>query len=147
MREAPKELVNAKLKKGDFNDYAIRCVGKKVTITVNGVVAIDGVFDNLPEEGIIAFQVHSGGPMEVVFKNIEFREFEVAWRFRRLRQGLAGTGRVTHRSRIAVDLFARLRRRHSAEGFSTRLNQTHFQDRAARQIARMRRVKHFPSTP
>jgi 3-keto-disaccharide hydrolase len=76
MREAPKELVNAKLKKGDFNDYAIRCVGKKVTITVNGAVAVDEEFDNLPEEGIIAFQVHAGGPMEVVFKNIKFRELK-----------------------------------------------------------------------
>ncbi len=76
MRERFKELVNAKLKKGDFNDYAIRCVGKKVTVTVNGVVAIDEGFDNLPEEGIIAFQIHAGGPMEVEFKNIKFRELK-----------------------------------------------------------------------
>jgi hypothetical protein len=58
MKEAPRDLVGAKLKKDDFNDYSIKCVGKKVTITVNGVVAVDQEFDKMPEDGIIAFQAH-----------------------------------------------------------------------------------------
>jgi hypothetical protein len=64
------------IKNDGFNDYAIKCVGKKVTITVNGVVAVDGEFDIMPDEGIIAFQLHAGGPMEVNFKNIKFKELK-----------------------------------------------------------------------
>jgi len=74
MKAAPADKVNAKLGEKDFNDYAIKCVGKKVTITVNGVVAVDEEFPKLPEEGIIAFQMHAGPPMEVTFKDIKFTD-------------------------------------------------------------------------
>lgn len=73
MKEAPRDKVGAKLKKDDFNDYHIKCVGKHVTIEVNGVTAVDQEFEKLPAEGIIAFQLHGGGPMEVTFKDIEFK--------------------------------------------------------------------------
>jgi hypothetical protein len=74
MKEAPRDKVEAKLKKDDFNEYHIKAVGKKVFISVNGVVTVDQEFDKMPEEGIIAFQLHSGPPMEVTFKNIEFKD-------------------------------------------------------------------------
>ena len=76
MKEAPKDEVNKLLKKDDFNDYSIKVVGKKVTIKVNGVVAVDQEFEKLPDEGIIAFQLHAGGPMQVTFKNIKFAELK-----------------------------------------------------------------------
>lgn len=76
MREAPKAKVNEKLKADDFNEYHIVCVGKKVTIKVNGVVCVDEEFEKLPAEGIIAFQLHSGPPMEVTFKDITFKELK-----------------------------------------------------------------------
>jgi hypothetical protein len=74
MQEAPREQVNQVLKKNDFNDYYIKCVGKHCTIKVNGVTTVDKDFAKMPEEGIIAFQLHGGMPMEVVFKNIEFTD-------------------------------------------------------------------------
>jgi hypothetical protein len=75
MKMADKNAVNAKLKKGDFNDYTIKCVGKHCTITVNGVTTVDDDFEKMPAEGIIAFQLHvTKTPMEVTFKNIEFKE-------------------------------------------------------------------------
>jgi hypothetical protein len=64
------------VKADDFNDYSIKCVGKKVTIKVNGQIAVDQEFDILPEEGIIAFQLHAGGPMEADFTNITFKELK-----------------------------------------------------------------------
>jgi hypothetical protein len=73
MKAAPKEAQKG-VKKDDFNDYYIKVVGKHVTIKVNDAVTIDDDFDKLPDEGIIAFQLHQGPPMEVVFKNIEFKE-------------------------------------------------------------------------
>lgn len=76
MKEAPKDKVNTKLKSDDFNDYHVKCVGKHVTIVVNGVTAVDQDFDKLPKTGIIAFQIHAGGPMEVTIKDIEFKELK-----------------------------------------------------------------------
>ena len=74
MRAAPAELVKKVVKEGDWNDYSIRAEGKQVTIKLNGHTTVDGVFPKAPDTGIIAFQLHSGGPMEVIFKNIQFKE-------------------------------------------------------------------------
>ena len=74
MKQAPADKVNKVLKKDDFNDYSVKCVGKHVTIKVNGVTTVDEDFDKMPEEGIIAWQLHQGKPMEVVFKNIRFKD-------------------------------------------------------------------------
>jgi hypothetical protein len=74
MKAAPKDLVEKVLKKDDFNDYSIKCVGKHVTIKLNGEATVDGDFPKMPDSGIIAFQLHSGGPMQVVFRNIQFKE-------------------------------------------------------------------------
>lgn len=62
----------------EFNDYRVVVRGNHVTITVNGEVTVDTDFpDNqgknpVPAEGIIAFQLHAGGPMTVTFRNITF---------------------------------------------------------------------------
>jgi hypothetical protein len=74
MKASPKEVVTKILKPMDFNDYAIKVVGKHVTIKLNGETTVDQDFSNLPDEGIIAFQLHAGQPMEVIFKNVEFKE-------------------------------------------------------------------------
>jgi hypothetical protein len=76
MKQADAKKVNAKLKPKDFNDYSIRCVGKHVTIKVNGVTSVDGEFPKIPATGIIAFQVHAGPSMEVTFKDIKFKELK-----------------------------------------------------------------------
>jgi Domain of Unknown Function (DUF1080) len=73
MKAASKEG-QAAAKPKDFNDYTIKVVGKHVTLTVNGTVTVDEDFAKLPEEGIIAFQLHAGPPMEVTFKDIEFKD-------------------------------------------------------------------------
>jgi hypothetical protein len=73
MKAAPAEAVK-KVKKDDFNDYSIKCVGKHVTIKVNGETTVDQDFEKLPEEGIIAFQLHGGPPMEVIFKDMVFKD-------------------------------------------------------------------------
>ena len=77
MKAADKNAVNKSLKKGDFNDYYIKCVGKHVTIKVNDVTTVDQEFDKMPEDGIIAFQLHvTKTPMEVTFKDIEFKDLK-----------------------------------------------------------------------
>ena len=78
MKEAPKAEINKVLKPKDFNDYYIKVVGKHVTIKVNGVTAVDQDFEKMPDEGIIAFQIHAGPPMEVTFKDVQFTDLSAA---------------------------------------------------------------------
>jgi hypothetical protein len=76
MKQADFAKLKPVLKFDEFNDYAIRVVGKKVTITVNGVTTVDQEFANLPDEGIIALQLHQGPKMEAAFKNFKFKELK-----------------------------------------------------------------------
>ena len=72
MKAADKEIVKKALKSEQFNDYYIRVVGKHVTIKLNGQTTVDDDFPKMADTGIIAWQLHAGGPMEVIFKNIQF---------------------------------------------------------------------------
>ncbi len=75
MKQSPQNVVKRVLKPTDFNDYYIKCVGKHVTIKLNGETTVDQDFAKLPPEGIIAFQLHANQkPMTVVFKNIQFKD-------------------------------------------------------------------------
>jgi hypothetical protein len=74
MQAANKEVLDRALKKEGFNSYAIRCIGKHVTIKINGRTTVDGDFPRMPDTGIIAFQLHSGGPFTATFRNIQFKD-------------------------------------------------------------------------
>jgi hypothetical protein len=72
---------------GEWNSYDIRCQGKEIQVTVNGMKVIDTDFSqltkaygkfsiaytDLPLEGLIAFQDHGG---EVWYRNIRIRPLE-----------------------------------------------------------------------
>src|SRR5262249_47202311 len=45
----------------------------------NGQTTVDGDFPAMPDEGIIAWQIHSGPPMEATFRNILFRGLSDGW--------------------------------------------------------------------
>jgi|SRR5215831_7548240 len=74
MKQAPGEVVKKALKPKEFNDYYIKCVGKHVTIKLNGETTVDDDFPKMFEEGIIAWQLHGGHVMEVTFKDIKFKD-------------------------------------------------------------------------
>jgi serine/threonine protein kinase len=75
MKAAPKaKVASAMTKKGEFVDYYIKCVGKHVTIRLNGLTTVEDDFPNMPAEGIIALQLYRGVPMEVTFRNIQFKD-------------------------------------------------------------------------
>jgi len=63
------------LKKGDWNEYTIRAEGDHVVLKVNGVTTVDyrEPDASIARSGIIALQVHSGGPMKVEFRNIRIK--------------------------------------------------------------------------
>lgn len=73
MKAADPDLAKKLTKQNEFNDYSIKAVGKRITIKLNGETTVDQEFEKAPDTGIIAFQLHAGGPMEVVFRNIQFK--------------------------------------------------------------------------
>ena len=72
----PKQMVVREIvKPADFNDYVLKCVGKRVTIKINGTTTLDDQFPEIPDEGIIAWQLRGDYPgMEVTFRNIQFKD-------------------------------------------------------------------------
>ncbi len=64
------------LKKSGFNDFTIQCVGKRVTVSVNGVTTIDQEFADLPAEGPLAFKLFQGTTItpNVSIRNVEIRQ-------------------------------------------------------------------------
>jgi hypothetical protein len=73
--KAPRAEVARTYRDADFNAFHVCCVGKHVTIRVNGVTTIDDDFPSLPEEGVIAWQLHGKmTPKEVTFRNVRFTD-------------------------------------------------------------------------
>jgi serine/threonine protein kinase len=64
----------ASVKIGDWNDYFIRCVGKHVSIQVNGETTVDGDLASMSESGLLAFQIHKANRQPVEFRNVRLRE-------------------------------------------------------------------------
>ncbi|WP_353566346.1 family 16 glycoside hydrolase [Haloferula sargassicola] len=64
-----------------WNDYRITAFGRKVRHEVNGEITVE-VFDKddseRPLDGILALQLHVGGPMKASFKDMRIRPLE-AW--------------------------------------------------------------------
>ena len=71
----PKAVEKA-LKKDDWNEYVIRCEGKRIRTAINGVAMIDYTEsdDTLPQFGLIGLQVHGGGPTEASYKDVTIEE-------------------------------------------------------------------------
>jgi putative membrane-bound dehydrogenase-like protein len=58
------------VKRDAWNDYEIVCQGSRIRTYLNGKVCVDLDDPAGPRRGIFAFQIHSGGAMEVRFKDI-----------------------------------------------------------------------------
>ena len=70
----PKD-VKAAIKK-DWNDYLITARGNHLVQKINGIVTVDVTDEDekgRAMEGILAFQLHAGGPMKVQFKDITLK--------------------------------------------------------------------------
>lgn len=58
-------------KPGEWNDYRVLAVGPRIQIFINGQPAADVTDSKGAKRGIIALQLHSGGPMEIRFKDLK----------------------------------------------------------------------------
>ena len=63
------------LKMGEWNTMKIKAVGGKVTTWINGQMMIEIDDEKIGEaEGAIALQIHSGGGIKVLWRNISIKE-------------------------------------------------------------------------
>jgi endonuclease YncB( thermonuclease family) len=61
--------------KPNENHFRIRCLGKHVLIEVNGIKVVNGEFQSVPAEGVIAWKIDGKrSPGKALFKNIMFTD-------------------------------------------------------------------------
>ncbi len=62
--------IDGALKKNDWNSYEICAIGDHIQLFINGIRSVDAHHARTPR-GIIALQVHSGGPVYIQFKDLQ----------------------------------------------------------------------------
>jgi type 1 glutamine amidotransferase len=72
----PKPEALKAVQRDGWNDYEVRAVGSRITLTINGVRMADYKEPDpkIARSGIIAPQIHGGGPLEVQFRNLRIKE-------------------------------------------------------------------------
>jgi hypothetical protein len=70
------EAVTNVLKSDDWNDYRIRCEGKRIRLWINGLQTVDYTEkdNSIPQSGLIALQIHGGGKAQVSYKDLMIEE-------------------------------------------------------------------------
>lgn len=70
------EAVNKAVRRGEWNDYEIRCEGRRIRTLINGVDMIDYTEpdETIPQHGLIGLQVHGNGVTEAWYKDIAIEE-------------------------------------------------------------------------
>lgn len=65
-------LISRIVKSNDWNDYRIRCEGRRIRIWLNGQPTVDYVETDpaIPQTGLIGLQIHGGGNAEASYKDI-----------------------------------------------------------------------------
>jgi hypothetical protein len=70
------EEVEKVLKREDWNDYEIRCEGKRIVLKINDVQSseYEETDPKIEDHGVIAVQIHAGPPSEAWYKDITIEE-------------------------------------------------------------------------
>jgi hypothetical protein len=70
------DVLKKALKPGDWNQYVIRCEGRRVQLWLNGVQTVDYTEPDeaIEQTGLIGLQIHSGPASEAWYKDIEIVE-------------------------------------------------------------------------
>ncbi|MFA5191632.1 MAG: DUF1080 domain-containing protein [Verrucomicrobiia bacterium] len=68
--------LNKVLKRDDWNQYEIRCEGKRIRLSINGLQTVDYSEPDgaISQQGIIGLQIHGGPPSEAWYKDITIEE-------------------------------------------------------------------------
>ncbi|NQU21833.1 MAG: DUF1080 domain-containing protein [Candidatus Nealsonbacteria bacterium] len=67
---------NTHVKKDDWNQYVIRCTGKRIQLWINGHQTVDYTEpdEKIEQTGLIGLQIHGGPPTEAWYKDITIKE-------------------------------------------------------------------------
>lgn len=70
------EIIRRIVKPNDWNEYVIRCEGKRIRLWLNRVLTVDYTEpdDSIPLAGKIGLQVHGGGKTEAAYRDITIQE-------------------------------------------------------------------------
>jgi hypothetical protein len=65
-------VVRKALRPNDWNDYRIRCEGRRIRLWLNGTPTVDYTEpdETVARTGLIALQIHGGGKAEVSYRNL-----------------------------------------------------------------------------
>ncbi len=60
----------------DWNDYTIRCQGRRIRLWINGQPTVDYTEpdEKIPQKGLIGLQIHGGPPSEAWYKDVRIKE-------------------------------------------------------------------------
>ena len=66
----------APIKAGEWNEYVIRCEGRRVQLWINGKQTVDYTEpdESLSQTGVIGLQIHGGPPSEAWYKDLRIKE-------------------------------------------------------------------------
>jgi hypothetical protein len=64
------------LKRNDWNDYTIRCQGRRIQLSINGQQTVDytEADEGIDQTGLVGLQIHGGEPSEAWYKDIRIKE-------------------------------------------------------------------------
>jgi hypothetical protein len=76
LAQSDAETVSKILKRGDWNQYEIRCEGKRIRLLINGTQTVDYTEpdESIPQYGLISLQIHGGAVAQVSYKDITLEE-------------------------------------------------------------------------
>ena len=80
------DAIKSAVKRGEWLDYTVIAEKHRLRHFINGVQTVDVVDDDMMRaagEGLLAFQLHVGPPMQVQFKDIRLKDFKASgpnWR-------------------------------------------------------------------
>ncbi|MHC4179711.1 MAG: 3-keto-disaccharide hydrolase [Planctomycetota bacterium] len=71
----PKKELGKNVKPNDWNQYVIRCQGRRIQLWINGRKTVDYTEPDkkIPQKGLIGLQIHGGPPSEAWYKDIKIR--------------------------------------------------------------------------
>lgn len=69
-------IINKILKRNDWNEYRIRCKGRRIQLWLNGTPTVDYTEpdETIAQSGLIALQIHGAGKTVVSYRNIRLTE-------------------------------------------------------------------------
>ena len=72
-----REERSKRIRQEGWNEYLIRCEGRRVRLWVNGQQTVDYTEpdESIEKSGVIGLQIHAGPPGEAWYKDITITEF------------------------------------------------------------------------